>query len=125
VAGVTLDAGALIGVERGHPRMQALIDEAVAAGATLAVPAGALGQAWRGSPRQALLARFLRLPQVEVVSLDEPGARAAGVLCGRTATADVIDASVVLCARLRGDAVVTGDAADLARLDPDLRRLVP
>jgi hypothetical protein len=105
--------------------MQALIDEAVAAGATLAVPAGALGRAWRGSPRQALLARFLRLPQVEVVPLDEPGARAAGVLCGRTATADVIDASVVLCARLRGDAVVTGDAADLAKLDPDLRLLTP
>jgi len=123
--GATLDAGALIAVERGHPRMQALIDEAVAAGATLAVPAGVLGQAWRGSPRQALLARFVRLPNVEVVPLDEAGAMAAGVLCGRTSTSDVIDASVVVCARLRGHAVVTGDSADLARLDPDLRLLQP
>lgn len=105
--------------------MQALLDEAVAAGAELAVPAGVLGQTWRGTARQARLARFLRLPHVEVVPLDEPGARAAGVLCGRAGTDDVIDASVVICARLRGHAVVTADPGDLARLDTGLRLLEP
>ncbi len=125
MAGVTLDTGALIAIELGHPRIQALIDEAFVAGATVAVPAGVLAQAWRGSSRQAVLARFLRLPIVEVVPLDEPGARAAGVLCGRAGTHDVVDASVVLCARRRQHAVVTGDSADLARLDPGLRLLQP
>ena len=38
VAGVTLDTGALIAIERGDPRLQALLDEAAAVGADLAVP---------------------------------------------------------------------------------------
>lgn len=121
MVGVTLDAGALIGVERGSRRMQALLDEALSAGAELAVPAGVLGETWRGTARQARLARFLRLPHVTVVPLDDLGARAAGVLCGRAGTDDVIDSSVVICARLRGHAVITADPADLARLDPNLR----
>lgn len=121
LAGVTLDTSALIAVERGGRRMQALIDEAAAAGVGLAVPAGVLGQAWRGTPRQARLARFLRLSVVEVVPLDEPAARAVGVLCGRAGTDDVVDASVVVCARLRQHAVVTADTADLSLLDPALQ----
>lgn len=119
--GATLDAGALIAIDRGEPRLQALLDEATAAGADIAVPAGVIAQAWRGSSRQARLARFLALGAVTTVPLDEPEARAAGVLCGRTGTSDVIDASVVICARARGHAVVTGDPGDLAALDPALR----
>jgi predicted nucleic acid-binding protein len=33
----------------------------------------------------------------------------------------VVDASVVLCARRRGQAVMTSDERDLRRLDPTLR----
>ncbi len=51
------------------------------------------------------------------VPLDDPEARAAGALCARTQTADVVDASVVLCARSRDHAVVTSDPQDLRRLD--------
>jgi hypothetical protein len=36
------------------------------------------------------------------VSLDDARARAAGQLCGVTGTSDVVDASVVLCAKRRG-----------------------
>ncbi len=121
MSGATLDAGALIAIERGEPRLQALLDEAAAAGLGIAVPAGVIAQAWRGSSRQARLARFLALSAVTTVPLDEPEARAAGVLCGRTGTSDVVDASVVICARARGHAVVTGDPGDLAALDPALR----
>jgi predicted nucleic acid-binding protein len=121
VAGATLDTGALIAIERGDRRLQALLDEAAAAGAELAVPAGVVAQAWRGSNRQARLARFLALAAVTVVPLDDLHARAAGVLCGRAGTADVIDASVVICARARDHAVLTGDPDDLAALDPTLR----
>ena len=121
VPGVTLDTGALVAIERGDSRLQALLDEAGAAGAEIAVPAGVVAQAWRGSQRQARLARFLALSTVATVVLDEPEARATGVLCGRTGTSDVVDASIVICARARDHAVVTGDPDDLAALDPRLR----
>jgi predicted nucleic acid-binding protein len=121
VPGVTLDTGALIAIDRGDRRLQALLDEAGDAGAELAVPAGVIAQAWRGSARQARVARFLALSTVTVVALDEPEARASGTLCGRAGTADVVDASIVICARARGHAVVTGDPQDLAALDPYLR----
>lgn len=125
MAGATMDTGALIAIERGSPRMQALIDEAAAAGVDVAVPAAVLGQAWRGTQRQALLARFFRLANVDVVVLDESAARTAGVLCGRAGSNDIVDASVVVCARLRRHSVVTSDPNDLARLDPELRLLQP
>jgi hypothetical protein len=56
-----------------------------------------------------------------VVALEEPEARAAGTLCGRARKEDVVDASVVVCARMRGHAVITGDPDDVAALDPSLR----
>lgn len=121
MAGVTLDTGALIAIERGDPRLQALLREAAAAGADLAVPAGVVAQARRGSKRQARLARFLGLSIVSVIALDEPDARAAGALCGRAGTCDIVDASVVVCARARNHAVITGDPDDLAMLDPIVR----
>lgn len=101
-------------IERGDPRLQALLDEAHAGGADLTVPAGVVAQAWRGGTRQARLARFLKLATVTVVPLAEPEARAAGALCGHAGTADIIDASVVICARDRHHAVISSDPDDLA-----------
>jgi len=49
----------------------------------------------------------LAADEVEVEILDDRRARAAGSCCGVKRTADVIDASVVLGARERGDRVVT------------------
>jgi hypothetical protein len=51
-------------------------------------------------------------------------ARRAGEMCARTGTSDVVDVSVVLCARLHGHAVVTSDPDHLRRLDPTLRLVV-
>ncbi len=119
--GVTLDTGALIAIERGDRRLQALLAEATTAAGTIAVPAGVIAQAWRGSARQARLARFLALDAVVAVGLDDAEARATGVLCGARGTSDVVDASVVICARSRGHGVVTGDPDDIAALDPALR----
>ena len=121
MAGVTFDTGALIAIERGAPPLQALLAEAHVAGDGLAVPAGVLAQAWRGGTRQARLARFLRLATVTVVPLDEPEASAAGALCRHAGTADVVDASVVICARDRDHAVISSDPRDLAALEPTLR----
>ena len=117
-AGVTLDAGALIALERGNRRMIALLRELAASGRLCHIPSGALAQAWRGGARQGTLARFLRSPQVEVRVLDEASARACGELCSAAGTKDVVDASVVLVAREHGDAIITSDPRDLRRLDP-------
>jgi hypothetical protein len=119
-AGITLDAGALIALDRGDRRMIALLDEALAQRRSLRIPAAVVGQAWRDGRTQVALARFLRADEVEIVPLDEPMSRSCGELCGVCGTADVIDASVVLLARERRDVVVSGDPGDLARLDPVL-----
>lgn len=121
MSGVTLDTGALIAIEKADRRMQALLDEAHAAGLSIDIPAGALAQAWRNGPRQARLARTLHLTNVTVPPLDGPTAKAAGVLCGQRGTDDPIDASVVLNARRRDHTVITSDPSDLRRLDPQLR----
>lgn len=120
-SGLTFDAGGLIAVERRDRRIRVLVDEAVRAGLDVTVPVGPLAQVWRGDPRQVLLARFLGVTDgVEIIDWDAAAARAAGVLCGRTGTSDVIDASVVLCARERGRRVVTSDPPDMVALDPRL-----
>jgi len=125
VTGATLDSGALIAFERGSGRMLALVERATASRIALAVPAGVIAQIWRGGGRQAHLSRFLRGPSAEVVALDELAGRAIGVLCGRTGATDVIDASVVVCARERGHPVVSSDPGDLRAIDPSLRVEAP
>lgn len=120
-SGLTLDAGALIAVERGDRRLRVLLDETERAGWPIVVPVGPLAQVWRDGARQAVLARFLNAAdRVEIVEWDAATARAAGVLCGRTGTSDVVDASVALCARERDHHVVTSDPEDFGILDAHL-----
>jgi hypothetical protein len=54
--GITFDAGALIAIERRSKRMQALLEEIDRRNWQIAVPAGAVAQAWRGGPRPARIA---------------------------------------------------------------------
>lgn len=117
---VVLDAGALIAFGRGDARMRALVREALKSGARLVIPAGVFAQAWRGDARQAPLRALTKGPTTVVPPLDEVLAEAAGVLCGRAGTSDVIDALVVLVARRERALVVTSDVDDLHRLDPNL-----
>ena len=115
--GITLDAGALIALDRGDKRMIALLAHALEQRRTFRIPSGVVGQAWRDGRLQVTLARFLRTDEVEIVPLDEQLSRSCGELCGATGTSDVIDASVVL-ARRRRDVIVTSDPDDVRRLDP-------
>jgi hypothetical protein len=117
-SGVTLDAGALIALDKGDKRMIALLQQAVAQGVGFRVPSGVVGQAWRDGRRQVILARFLRASEVEIVPLDGQLSRACGELCGIAGTSDVIDASVVIVAKERNDVIVTNNFDDLRRLDP-------
>jgi hypothetical protein len=115
---LVLDAGALIAVERGDRDTAAIIEVARREERDVVVPAGVVGRAWRGSGRQARLARLLNARDVLVEPLTDARARAAGVLCGSAGTADVIDASVVLAARHHRATVISSDRADLQVLDP-------
>lgn len=122
MAGLTLDAAALIAYERNETRIFTILRRALERGATITVPAGVVAQTWRGRSGSQL-GRLLEACRVE--ALDEPLARAAGTLCGLAGTSDVVDASVVVGAAMRGDAVVTSDYADIARLAAHVRGLGP
>ncbi|MGH8906025.1 MAG: PIN domain-containing protein [Egibacteraceae bacterium] len=117
---VVLDAGALIALERGHPQIRSLVRLAHEKAVSIVIPAGALGQVWRDGARQARLAALVGSPTSQVEILDESTAKAAGALCGRSGTADLIDASVVLAALTRSAIVVTSDPHDLLRIHPAL-----
>jgi hypothetical protein len=58
---------------------------------------------------------------VDVVTLDDRAARAAGQLLGVSGTSDVVDATVVWCARRLDMTVVSDDPGDLRALDPTVR----
>jgi hypothetical protein len=113
MAGLTYDTGALLAGERNDAELWALHLRALERGIRPVVPAGVLGQAWRGGP-QAPLSRLLKGCRIEV--LDEVRGRAAGAACARSKTADVIDATVAVGALARGDLVVTSDPKDLTRI---------
>jgi len=118
VTTLVLDAGALIALDRNDRAVWAMLRVASDQGATIAVPAGTIGQAWSDGARQAMLARALN--HCDEISLDGTNARAAGLLCGQTATADVIDASVAIAAaglaQHNDVAILTSDPADLTQL---------
>lgn len=121
MTGLTLDAGALIKFDRGARTAITLIRGTLARKWPIVIPAGVLGQVWRNGRTQVELARLLRKQGVEIEPLDARRAREAGQLCGVTSTSDVIDASVVLCAKRRQHAIATCDAEDLRRLDKTVR----
>ena len=111
---VVLDAGALIAVDRADRRVIRLLELAEA----VHVPAGALAQAWRNPARQVRLTRVLASEGIVVHPLDAATARAVGQLCAATGTSDIVDASIVLVARIVDGVAVTSDSDDLRRLDP-------
>ena len=113
IRGVTLDAGALIALDRRDRRVIALVREVEAAEGRITVPATALSQALRSPARQARLMRLLRQPRTDTVVLDRADATAVGQLLAASGTADIADAHVVVCARRAGTPVATSDTADL------------
>ena len=66
------------------------------------------------------LSALLKGETTSVPVLDQLMAQAAGTLCGRSGTADIVDATVALIARLEHAVVVTSDVEDIRRLDPTL-----
>jgi predicted nucleic acid-binding protein len=120
MAGITLDAGGLVALDRDDRRVLVLLARAKETGARVTVPATALAQVIRQPQRQARLARLVRQPTTDVVPLDRVDATNVGRLLSASATADIVDAHVVICARRAGQQVVTSDPDDLRRLDPGI-----
>lgn len=120
MAGVTLDAGALIALERDDRRILVLLARARETGAGVTVPATALAQVIRAPDRQVRLARLVRQPTTEVVPLDRVDATNVGRLLAGSGTSDIADAHVVICARRKGQPVATSDPDDLRLLDRTL-----
>lgn len=117
MSGVTLDTGALIALDRDDRRIIALLARAAEVGASVTVPATALAQAIRRPAKQARLARIVRQASTDLVPLDGMDATRVGVLLAASATKDIVDAHVVVCARRKGQAILTSDPQDLRRLD--------
>ncbi len=123
-AGLTLDTGALLAIERGDPKVRALLGRAIQTGLALHVPCGVIAQAWRGGPRQARLASLLNAREIQVIPLDGVTSRAVGRLCGLSGQSDIVDVSVILNAREYGHQVITSDPHDLRGIDPQIPLIV-
>ena len=119
--GVTLDAGALIALERDDRKVLVLLARARETGARVTVPATALAQVVRAPARQVRLARLVRQPTTDVVPLGRVDATGVGRLLAASGTSDIVDAHVVICARRSAQQVATSDPDELRTLDPDLR----
>ena len=113
MAGVTLDTGALIAASRDDRRFWVWWKWFTLKGLVASVPSPVVAQAWRGS-RDVRLA--IVLGGCREVALDARRSRRTGELCARAATADVVDAFVVLGAADRKEDVLTSDPGDLRSL---------
>ena len=122
--GVTLDAGALIALDRDDRRVIALLARAAETGARVTIPATALAQSIRQPAKQARLSRLIRQPTTNLAALDGPEATSVGILLAASRTTDIADAHVVICARRNGERIVTSDPHNLRRLDPAARMVV-
>ncbi|HET9162077.1 MAG TPA: PIN domain-containing protein [Solirubrobacterales bacterium] len=111
---LVLDAGALIGFERGSQMMAVLIEQAEERGDAVVIPASALGQVWRGGPKAAKLAKLAEASEID--ALDERRAKEIGARLGDRGGNDIVDAHVVCCAVERKAAVATSDVDDLELL---------
>ena len=117
MAGLTLDTGALIALERGERRMRARLLVAEEQGELVIVPAVVIGEWWRsGTGRQRSM-----LEAVDVEPVSELLGKLAGEALAALPGAGVVDALVMASAAQRGDVVYTSDFEDLDRLHAHFR----
>jgi hypothetical protein len=114
VSALVLDAGAFVAVDGGDRAMIARLYAANRGGIELRSNGVVVAQVWRDpGGRQVELARLFRA--VDVKAVDQDLGRDAGVLLGRAAAGDAVDATVVAMAA-QGDRILTSDPADIAAL---------
>lgn len=109
-----LDAGALIGIERGGKELMAMVEQVHELGGDTVIPASVLAQIWRGGPKSARLAKLIGGSDVD--ALDEERGKEIGVRLGARRRTDVTDAHVTCCALERQAVIATSDRGDLEAL---------
>ncbi len=117
MAGLTLDTGALVALERRRQRMRRVLAVAVRDNMRVSVPAAVVAEWWRG---RSDLADDI-LASVDVEAMDEELAKTAGEALAAVKRATAIDAIVMASAARRGDVVYTSDFDDLTRLQAHFR----
>jgi predicted nucleic acid-binding protein len=103
-----------LAIDNNDRRMWVIHHLAIEEGRRLLVPAVVVAQAWRDARRQVQLGRFLHSCEIIPVGLEL--AKAAGVLCGKAGTRDIVDATVVAIALSYGAIVFTSDPDDITQL---------
>lgn len=118
MAGVTLDAGPLILLDKGKEVMSAWLKVAHDREEEISTPAVVVAEVWRPGPRSARLARALA--GFAIVDVDEQMGKQAGELLSHLRHRDraglTVDALVVASAKRRGDFVLTTDPSDVGAL---------
>jgi predicted nucleic acid-binding protein len=114
MAGITLDTGALIAIERRDRRISAGYATWLREGAAVAVPAVVIAEWWRG--QKGPPARFLHLFAIEPTTRDVAVTAGEALAQLRLGKEHTIDGIVMASAASRGDVVYTSDYDDLARL---------
>jgi hypothetical protein len=113
VAGLVLDTGALIAIERNDRGVGALLHESARHGLDAVTSSACVAEAWRDPARQARLTRALT--GMLERSLDPGAARRCGLLLARSRTSQVADAAIALLAT-DDDIVLTSDSDDIRHL---------
>ena len=109
-----LDSGTVIAWSRGDPRARALLTRALELALDVRIPLAVLAETLRGGPRDAPIYRVRNA--VDVFPTEEPTARLAGALLGRTGGTNTVDALVAAEAVTTAADVLTSDAHDLRAL---------
>ncbi|HUN38020.1 MAG TPA: type II toxin-antitoxin system VapC family toxin [Trebonia sp.] len=123
--GFVVDAGAIIALERHSPFMLGILDQALLGKAEVVLPRTVIAQVWRGTPKQANVARLINSSvqhdgSVIIDELTPERARQIGKRIGSVHHPDIVDVHVALAAAERGHAVLTSDDADIAKVSPGL-----
>lgn len=124
MAGYTFDAGGLIALDRNNRHVLALIARAKEVQEPITVPATVLAQVARDLRRQVRISTLLRDPRTTVRPLDRVDATSVGRLLAASATADIVDAHVVVAAGRTRQQIVTSDPDDLRHLDPTVDLII-
>jgi predicted nucleic acid-binding protein len=113
---IFLDSGAVSALAAEKGRLRVALRQALAAGATISVPAPVVTETTTGNgSRDANVNRVLKT--CAVLPLDEGLARAAGALRYRRRGAGAVDAMIVAFADVVPDStIITGDPSDLVPL---------
>jgi len=125
VKGYVLDTGALIALERNSAFMLTILKQVRDGKVQAVLPRTVIAQVWRGTPKQANVARLINSAiqvdgSVVFDELTEERAQQIGIRVGAVHHPDIVDVHVALAAAERGHAVLTSDDADIAKVSPGL-----